>query len=232
MKIKPLFKKYRHILLLLYIPIYLIAFYFIEEEIVSWTDNYWVSYVPLDDKIPFCEWFVIPYVLWYPFMGVTGLYLFFADADAFRRYMWFVIIGFSSSLIFYIIFPNGQNLRPSYFENDNILTQIMAHIYRNDTNTNVLPSMHCIGSVAVFLSFLDCEKLRKRKWLVASSGVLAVLICLSTCFCKQHSVLDVFWAMVWCVVIYIIVYVYMRRHMLKKKQNVSAEKPFKAPVLK
>lgn len=232
MKIKSLFYKYKHLLMLLYVPLYIIAFAFIEGEIVSWNDNYWISYAALDDKIPFCEWFVIPYILWYPFMAITGIYLFFADPDAFRRYMWFIIIGFSSSLLFYIIFPNGQNLRPSYFENDNILTRIMGYIYKTDTNTNVLPSIHCIGSFAVFFAFLDCEKLRKRKWLVALSGVLTVLICMSTCFCKQHSVLDVFWALVWCVVLYIIVYVYIKRHMIKKNRRAYSEKPFRAPVLK
>lgn len=223
MKLKTLLHKYKHIWLLVYVPIYVISFFFIEEFIVSSSDNYWVSYTPIDDKIPFCEWFVIPYVLWYPFMGLTGLYLFFADTDAFRRYLWFVIIGFSSTLLFYIIFPNGQNLRPEAFENDNILTRIMAHIYENDTNTNVLPSLHCIGSVAAFLTYFDCKKLYKRKWLVVSAGIMCVLICMSTCFCKQHSFLDVVAALIWSAVTYVIVYVFMKHRMQKKKKAKATE---------
>ena len=156
-------------------------------------------------------------------MGLTGLYLFFADTDAFRRYLWFVIIGFSSTLLFYIIFPNGQNLRPEAFENDNILTRIMAHIYENDTNTNVLPSLHCIGSVAAFLTYFDCKKLYKRKWLVVSAGIMCVLICMSTCFCKQHSFLDVVAALIWSAVTYVIVYVFMKHRMQKKKKAKTTE---------
>ncbi len=213
MDLKALFHKYKHILLLLYVPIYLVTFNFIENELVSWNDFYWVSYMPIDDVIPFCEWFVIPYVLWYPFMLFTGVYLFFADANAFRRYMWFIIIGFSTSLIFYVIFPNGQNLRPATFDEQNILTEIMAHIYKTDTNTNVCPSMHCIGAIAVFLAFSDCEKLKKHKFAVASAGVMTILICLSTCFCKQHSFADVIMAIIWCAALYVLVYVFMKNHM-------------------
>lgn len=52
--------KNRHLLLLLFVPLYLTAFYLIEKFI---TTDYWVSYIPLDDSIPFLEVFVIPYCI-------------------------------------------------------------------------------------------------------------------------------------------------------------------------
>ena len=39
---------------MLYIPVYLLLF-FIVEQLVPSTCDYWVSYLPLDDLIPFCE---------------------------------------------------------------------------------------------------------------------------------------------------------------------------------
>ena len=54
-------KKYRHCLLLLYIPVYAVWFILLEKHV---TEHYWVSYVPLDDKIPFVPAFVLAYVMW------------------------------------------------------------------------------------------------------------------------------------------------------------------------
>jgi hypothetical protein len=68
--------------------------------------------MPLDDLIPFNELYVIPYVIWFPYMFLMGGYLFFMDKDAFIRYIWGFIIGFSTSLICFALFPNGQDLRP------------------------------------------------------------------------------------------------------------------------
>ncbi|MGN1095680.1 MAG: phosphatase PAP2 family protein [Eubacteriales bacterium] len=215
MKNNPLFNKYRHALWALYVPLYLV-FFFLVEKLVPSTADYWVSYMKLDDMIPFCEYFVVFYVLWYPYMALTGIYLIFKDADAFRRFMWCIIIGFSSSLIFFLIFPNGQDLRPQVFENNNIFTRLVGLLYSSDTNTNVLPSMHVIGSMATFFAYLDCRELRKRKWLVAISLFINIMINLSTVFIKQHSFLDVIAGLAVSAVIYLIVYVFIKRKMMKK----------------
>ena len=126
---KEIFKKSRHALWALYLPIYLIAFFMLEHYI-GWDADYWVSYTPLDDVIPFCEYFVIFYYLWYPFMGAVGIWLIFEDGDKFRRYMWFIAIGFSASVVFMALFPNGQNLRPESFAHDNIFTRMVGAMYK------------------------------------------------------------------------------------------------------
>ena len=78
-------KQNKHAWLALYLPIYLIGFFWVESYVPS-DSNYWVSYTPLDDLIPFVEYFVIPYYLWYPFMVVTGLYLLFHDCNRSQFY--------------------------------------------------------------------------------------------------------------------------------------------------
>ncbi|MBQ1936004.1 MAG: phosphatidic acid phosphatase, partial [Clostridia bacterium] len=40
------------------------ALYFITERLIP-VENCFVVHSRLDDLIPFCEWFVIPYVGWY-----------------------------------------------------------------------------------------------------------------------------------------------------------------------
>jgi membrane-associated phospholipid phosphatase len=52
--------------------------------------------------------------------------------------------------------------------------------------------MHVIDSVAVNASILNSSLLKKYKKLKIFSFLLCVLICASTVFIKQHSILDVF----------------------------------------
>ena len=44
-------KEYGHVLLILYVPVYLVGF-FLMEQCVPETADYWVSYCFLDDLIP------------------------------------------------------------------------------------------------------------------------------------------------------------------------------------
>ncbi len=193
---------FSHAFYVLVLPIYLISF-FITEAIV--TDNYWVSYMSIDDKIPFLEGFLIPYYIWYPFMGVMGVYLLFCDGKAFKKFMSFIGISFMTAIVFFLIFPNGQNLRPEIFERDNIFTRAIAGLYIADTNTNVLPSLHVVGSFAVPFAAQNCKKLNKP-WLIIILYAIAILISLSTVFIKQHSLLDVIVAVPYSVAFYFLVY--------------------------
>lgn len=204
--------KYKHALWLLYLPVYLIIFNLAENQITS---QYWVSYTPLDDRIPFIEEFVIPYILWFPAIWSTGIFLLFFDPDAFKRYVWCIIIGYSISLAVFFVFPNGQNLRPGSFRNTSVFTDMVQTFYNYDTNTNVLPSMHVIGASAVTFAVFDSGKLRKP-WLCAASIVLTILIDLSTVFIKQHSILDVWAGLAVSVVVYVIVYIIIKKKQFKK----------------
>lgn len=193
-------RDYKHVLLVLYAPVYLVSFFILERFVPS-TADYWVSYCPLDDLIPFCEYFIIPYYLWYPLLFAVGGYLMVKDVPEFKRYMFCIIAGFSFSIIFCYLFPNGQDLRPETFLRDNVFTDMIRLIYAADTNTNVIPSVHAIGAIFAAASLCRTETL-KRKWIKTFTVVLAVLICMATCFVKQHSILDVFAAMALCAVIY------------------------------
>ena len=64
-------------------------------------------------------------------------------------------------------------------------------LYRTDTPTNVLPSIHVFNSLAVHMSLTNCEALRDHKGVRYGSLVLTLLIIMSNMFLKQHSVIDV-----------------------------------------
>jgi len=181
-------RTHRYVLYVLYVPFYLCWFFLLEHLV---TTNYWVSYLPLDDKIPFLPGFALVYCCWFPFLLLPGLYWLFCDVPAFKRYLWFLMIGFSVSMLICSVFPNGQNLRPTSFSSDGFCVRLVQALYRADTNTNVLPSMHVVGAFAVVYGALHSRKTSRPGWLAGFIG-MALLICCSTVLIKQHSVLDIF----------------------------------------
>lgn len=202
----------RHHWYLLIWIVYFVLFY-IAEHVV--TDHYWVSYLPLDDKIPFCRYFIIPYCMWHPLLFAMTLYLMWYDVPAFKRFMVYIGLGFGGSILFCLIFPNGQDLRPTEFAQHDFFIWLVQRIYTADTNTNVLPSMHVIGCAALTLACFDSEPLCRRhlQWVALPLGLL---ICAATVLVKQHSILDVFVAIPVSAVLYFIVY---HRAFRKKRKH-------------
>lgn len=198
--------KTKHKLILLtyaiYVPIY-IGLFFVVEKLVPESADYWVSYVFLDDYIPFREEFIIFYYLWYPALVGMGIFLLINDEAEYKRYMLSIIITFTFTLIFCLLVPNGQDLRPEVFPRDNLFTHMIAAIYKADTNTNVMPSVHAIGSFLGLISTHRTKKI-KNKLSIFVLDLLWILIAISTCFVKQHSILDIFGSMALCLIVYIV----------------------------
>ena len=185
--IKHFFKTHPHAWWGFYLPVYLAMFFIIEHFI---TDNYWATQTPLDDAIPFCEWFIFPYVSWSPLLVVLGIYLILKDGEGFRRYMWFIMVTFTTAVVFCILVPNGQDLRPAVMEHHNLATWLVEYTYSIDTNTNVFPSVHVVGVIDAWFAIWHTRGLKKRAWRW-STAVYGVLVIASTMFIKQHAVIDV-----------------------------------------
>lgn len=201
---KEFLKKNRYYLYLLYIPIYLIMF-FVTEHFIDGSNGYWVSYLPIDDAIPFVDWFVIFYVMWYPLLIVVGIILLIKDKKAYERYFLMIAIGFTASIIFFWILPNGQDLRLEEFPRENIFTKIISALWASDTNTNVLPSGHTYGSLCAMIAIIESDEV-KNPWLKAGISVISLLICASTCLIKQHSILDAIASIAMMIPLYITIY--------------------------
>lgn len=200
----PLKNKYfYHLIYTVILPIYLILFFYAERVV---TDNYWVSYLPIDDYIPFLEGFIVFYYLWYPLLGLVGLYLIFRNANGYKRYMTYIGLSFSFTILICLIFPNGQNLRPTEFTNDNIFTHLVSAIYNADTNTNVCPSVHVIGCFAAVFGIYDCEQFKNKKLFKIFILIISFLISISTVFVKQHSILDILIAIPYSLLFWVIIY--------------------------
>jgi membrane-associated phospholipid phosphatase len=184
-------KKYKHgFVMAAYTCFYLIMFYFIEHRDVR---VFHVVHTVFDDMIPFCEYFIVPYLLWFPYMVLTVLYFIFINKDK-REYYQLALnmmMGMTLFLVVSYVYPNIQHLRPTEFPRDNIFTDLVKMIYRFDTPTNILPSIHVFNSLAIHMSLTNCAALRNKKGVRIASLILTLLIISSTMFLKQHSVIDV-----------------------------------------
>lgn len=205
--------EFRHVLLLIYWPLYLISFIILEQLPTVLT-----IYSPLDDLIPFCEWFVIPYLGWMVSLLLLSLYTLAYDLDAFKRFMWTLITTTIIAEICYLIWPNQQLLRVNLSElgRANPLTWVVNIIYTVDSNTNVCPSLHCIGAFAVFFCSHSTPRFRTKGW-TAFFAIFAAFICASTVFIKQHSILDFFAAIPVSMLAYFLFYFPARKEIAAKK---------------
>ena len=183
--------QYRHLLLLLgWVGYFLL--YLLTENLIP-PESCHVMHSRLDDLIPFCEFFLIPYVFWYLLVAGSLLYFALYDVKSFKNLSIYIIITQVVAMTIYILYPSRQDLRPDVFPRENIFTHILAMIYAFDTNTGVCPSLHVaysLGILSVWLKYKYSSPLWKAFIIVA-----VVLICLSTAFIKQHSVIDIFAAL-------------------------------------
>ncbi len=197
------YENYRHLLLLLYFPVYLLWFNYLEKAV---TTHFHVIHTAADDYIPFCEYFVIPYLLWFFYVAWGIIYMAKNNKADYYRLCAFLFTGMTVFLIISTVYPNGHYLRPQYFEHHNIFTSLCEALYSTDTPTNLFPSIHVYNSIGIHLAVMQNRELRKNKTVQMLSFLLMASIILATMFLKQHSVFDVTTALILSFVMYRIVY--------------------------
>ncbi|HAN20150.1 MAG: hypothetical protein A2Y15_03330 [Clostridiales bacterium GWF2_36_10] len=203
-------KKYKHLLLLIYWP-----FHFMWYEIVRiYSDkmpNFYIVKSPLDDLIPFCEFFVLPYATWYFYIMTVLIYFAYKNKRDFLKANSMIIGCMFISMLITTIFPSGipESMRPDFVAlgRDNFLIDAVKYIYSIDSPPrNVMPSMHVNVSAALFISVLKAESLKGKKFIKLCSFTLSLLIILSIVFIKQHSVLDGIAGLALAGVMYLVTY--------------------------
>lgn len=201
---KNFYERYKHAIpLCIYAVIYLSWFSYLERT-VKRPEN--LIHMRLDDSIPFCEFFVIPYFLWFVYVSAVVVYFFFKNKQDYYKTCTFLFTGMTIFLIISTLWPNGHHLRPNVMPRDNIFTALVAHLYSVDTPTNLWPSIHVYNSLGAHFAVIKNPQLRRKPVIHGGSLILCVSIILSTMFIKQHSVFDVLTAFIMAAVMYILVY--------------------------
>lgn len=196
-------EKYKHLYILSYFFIYLIWFQYVEETV---TTHFHVVHVAVDDYIPFCEYFIIPYLLWFAYVAWGIIHTARHNKQDYYRLCAFLFTGMTVFLMISTFYPNGHYLRPQYFAHHNVFTSLCEWLWAADTPTNLFPSIHVYNSIAVHLAVTQSSDLKHSKTVRFLSFTLMVSIILATMFLKQHSAFDVITAFLLAYVMYCIIY--------------------------
>lgn len=190
--------------------------YFLTENLIP-AERCYSMHIWLDDVVPFCEWFVIPYVSWYGLIVFSLGYFALYDIDSFKRLSKYIIFTQLVAMAIYILLPSRQDLRPEQFPRENVLSWIVGLLYRFDTNTGVCPSLHVGYSLGI--ASVWCKQRDAKPWWKVTVTVWVILICLSTMFVKQHSAADVLAALPMCLAAELVIYRDRYFHGAKKERK-------------
>ena len=144
-----------------YWVIYLIWFFWLDLTIKN---PKYIIHSPIDDLIPFNEWFVFPYCSWFFLLaGVTAL-LWWFDTKSYDKLCLMMFSGMTFCLILYMVLPNGLDIRPAAeaIGRNNIAMSIMKLLWSADASVNVCPSIHCQSSGCMALAFSQSTLAKDR----------------------------------------------------------------------
>ena len=141
----------------------------------------------LDRSIPFVKEWILPYVIFFAFSAFNYILVSREGKEKWFRFVTADMMSRIVCCIFFIVLPT-TNIRPEVPGND-FCSWLVRFIYAADSPTNLFPSIHCLVSWFCFIGIRRSQKV--PKWYKVCSFVLAVLICASTQFTKQHYLVDV-----------------------------------------
>ncbi len=184
--LKKYIAEHRYCLLLIYIPVYLVAFFVID----GLPAEHYIIECPLDSYIPFNQYMVIAYIIWYGWFPGWLIFFLLNSKGEFKCLAIVMFSGMTISLLIYVIWPNGIDLREPIMTTD-ACSKIVELIRSIDTPYGVCPSIHISSVVAIALSIYYSKLTVFTDTAKAYCVIIALLICYSTMAIKQHSIIDV-----------------------------------------
>jgi membrane-associated phospholipid phosphatase len=154
--------------------------------------------IRLDDFVPIIPVWTIPYVLWLPACLIFAVWAALKMPEKlFRVFFFAAIFTISSSMLFFWFYPT-YILRPEVNGSD-IFSQTLRLVYQNDHLYNAFPSGHVYLAVSIALFYLcwhssrdgTLRTIRWNSWRPWFWIGLVIVVCLSTVFTGQHSLIDI-----------------------------------------
>lgn len=142
---------------------------------------------PVDDKIPFLPWTVLPYCFWFPLIAIYPLVVFRTDPYSYCGYLITMVIEIVLSVVCYLIYPTSfqRPVPPNSFWG-NFIKFVYHGSYRG---LNCAPSLHCSSCFLVICVSFTCAGM--NLWIRIFTISIAIMIVLSTLTTKQHTFIDV-----------------------------------------
>lgn len=143
--------------------------------------------IKLDSYIPFVSSFVVIYVLSYV-LWIIGFLVFAKESRSLcNEFFAAEFVCKTICLLCFVIIPT--TMTRANVPSGGVLNWLTNAVYSLDQPNNLFPSIHCMESWICFRGALRCKKVHpmySKVWFV-----LAILICMSTVFVKQHVFVDI-----------------------------------------
>lgn len=149
--------------------------------------NYYHLYLPFEQKIPFYEWAIYPYVSVFLFFAIPMFYLDFFEIKKLERSFIFSII---ISCLFFLIFPTKLGF---LYTPDHSINFIYSYLKQVDHPHNLVPSLHVCFTSTIFVFLYKKET---RIPLIIFFVFWTTLIYSSVIFTHQHHFLDILGGMI------------------------------------
>lgn len=187
--------------------------------------NHLVTYI--DKATPLLKIFVVPYLIWYPFIIATMLYLCIKDRSVYFKTLLSYVLGLIFCYMTYLVFQTYVP-RP-VLVGDDLFTKLLQMVYNSDQPYNAFPSIHVLSS---FLMIKAMSVSKVRNWLNQTIIYFSSMtIIFSTLFVKQHVILDVISGILVAEVIYRLVDSYYETdRVLLWNKRANSLMPFKRHV--
>jgi membrane-associated phospholipid phosphatase len=171
-----------------------------------------------DAAVPFIDYFIVPYSLWYPFIISSLIYLCFRARERYFKTIIAIDIGLICCYIAYIVFQTTVP-RPELV-GDSIFIKLVRITYALDEPYNCFPSIHVLTSYLVMKGFYKGNI--KNTIYKTFVYIMGSTIIVSTLFVKQHVVADIFGAILLVEIIdYVLSYINKRSGLLWTKKPYS-----------
>jgi membrane-associated phospholipid phosphatase len=141
----------------------------------------------LDKQIPFVSAFILPYLIWYPFVLTMLIALFVKQKLAYYRTLSTLGVGLIACYITFHFFQTTIQ-RPQITE-DGLFYWLVKMVYKTDGAYNCFPSIHVLSSYLMLKGMSYCGNFSKTSRLLIFTTSWSIII--STVFVKQHVLLDI-----------------------------------------
>ncbi|MBP1996343.1 phosphatase PAP2 family protein [Paenibacillus eucommiae] len=153
---------------------------------------------PLDTIIPFAPAFIIPYLMWYPFIFGMLIVIFFRNRSSYYRVLLTLNLGLIVCYVIYYYFQTTVTRPP--ITDQGLLHSLVNLVYQTDGPYNCFPSIHVLTSYLIVKGTANAPNLSKAaRWFIV---LISWSIIVSTVFVKQHVWLDAAGAIVLTEILY------------------------------
>lgn len=169
---------------------YLVAHTSLFFLISNFVEPKYYMHTAFDDMVPLCEYLIVPYVSW--FFAFAGSLVFMVRNDRCNFWRMFLaqVLGSTICCVVYVFFQNAITM-PQQTVNHNIFSLILELVWASDNTTNACPSLHVLSSTVIAVVTWYSNYFKNKPIFKIAIILWMIIICTSTMFVKQHSIIDV-----------------------------------------